>query len=75
MTDGEDDVLFDFSIPITQGMVRNVEELFDLLREMEGVNRERVNDAKFNSYIQIRIRSYNRERELVQSSLAKLQSK
>jgi len=68
--DGDDDVLFDFGLPVADFMIEDVESLFELLGSMKAVDRSTVEDAKFNSYIQIRIRSYNRERELVQSSLA-----
>jgi hypothetical protein len=64
----DEDVFFDFDLPITDETIRGVRILLDLMRSFEDSRSEGVEDAKFNSYIQIRIRSYNNKRELWVSS-------
>jgi hypothetical protein len=61
----DDEILFDFSMDITEGMISDIERLFELLRLLESSNNEKIEDAKFNSYIQVRIRSFNLKKSLM----------
>jgi hypothetical protein len=65
----DEDILFDFSMPITEETIEDVKKLSDLLDSFEFIERERVENAKFNSYIQIRIRAYNKKRDSFVESL------
>jgi hypothetical protein len=72
MTEDEEDILFNYGLEITDQTIDDVHDLFELLDLLEHPRAEALEDAKFNSYIQIRILSYNKKRELALSSLSKL---